>query len=258
MNVRVSAAAALILVAQGAFAATASVSASVDWGALNFQFLPTGASFAPSGQSTTTYLDTVAGPSQQAATDWSSPVSVTISDAGAHALAYADGTTLSISSSVDGGTTVTGDALPSYSPTVERSGQLTISGNGILLISLPATASASVAGGNIDFPALFSNSSIELRLSTGAVSNSEILSASASFFGSPSDLLTQDVSGLLVSGLNVKDGDVVSFAVTLSGYASVQDFIAFEKSPNPVPLPASVMLFGPALGGLARWRRRRS
>ena len=126
----------------------------------------------------------------------------------------------------------------------------------LLLITLPATASASVAGGNIDFPALFSNSSIELRLTTGAVSNSAILSASASYFDNPSDLLTQDVSGLLVSGLNVKDGDILSFGVTLSGYASVQDYIAFEKNPSPVPLPTALWLLGPALGGLSFMRRR--
>ncbi len=258
MNVRASAAAVLLLVAQGAVAATASVSASADWGALNFQFLPTGATFTTGAQSSTTYLDAPGGTSQQSSADWSSSISVTISDASANAMAVADGTTLSISSSIDGGQTVTGDALPSYSPTTERTGQLTISGNGILLITLPATATASVAGGNADFPALFSNSSVELRLSTGTVSNSESLSASASFFDSPSDLLTQDVSGLLVSGLNVKDGDVVSFAVTVRGYASVQDYVTFEKSPSPVPLPASMFLFGPALGGLALCRRRRA
>ena len=67
-----------------------------------------------------------------------------------------------------------------------------------------------------------------------------------------------DVSGLLVSGLDVKDGDIVSFAVTLRGYAGVQDYRAFEDNPSPVPVPASLMLFGSALGGLALWRRRRS
>ena len=258
MKARVSAAAVLLLVAHGALAATASVSASADWAALNFQFLPTGATFTAGAQNTTTYLDVPDGTSQQSSADWSSPISVSISDAGANAMAGADGATLSISSSIDSGQTVTGNTLPSYGPTTERTGQLTISGNGILLITIPATASASVAGGNADFPALFSTSSVELRLSVGAVSNSESLSAGASFFDSPSDLLTQDFSGLLVSGLNVKDGDIVSFAVTLRGYASVQDYVAFEKSPSPVPLPASMFLFGPALGGLGLWRRRRA
>lgn len=265
MNARVSAAAVLLLVAHGALAATASVSASADWGALNFQFLPAGATFTADAQNTTTYLDVPDGTSQQSSADWSSPISVSISDAGANAMAGADNATLSISSSIDSGQTVTGNALASYGPTTERTGQLTISGNGILLITIPAKASASVAGGNEDFPTLFSTSSVELRLSAGAVSNSESLSASANFFGSPSDLLTQDVAGLLVSGLNVKDGDIVSFAITLRGYASVQNYVTFEKSLNPVPLslsavplPASVFLFGPALGGLGLWRRRRA
>ena len=258
MKARVSAAAVLLLVAHGALAATASVSASVDWGALNFQFLPTGATFTAGAQNTTTYLDVPDGTSQQSSADWSSPISVSISDAGANAMAGANGATLSISSSIDSGQTVTGNALASYGPTTERTGLLTFSGNGILLITIPAMASASVAGGNADFPALFSTSSVELRLSTGTVSNSESLSASANFFGSPSDLLTQDVAGLLVSGLNVKDGDIVSFAITLRGYASVQDYVTFEKSLNAVPLPASVFLFGAALGGLGLWRRRRA
>ena len=124
-----------------------------------------------------------------------------------------------------------------------RSGRMTFSGTGILVVSAPFSIEREVLGGGIPDASGIAGVGISaLRFERGDISY-----ASDSFM-----LLTDagpDVrTGLLAIAVPFEDGETILFSATVSASAS---------APAPVPLPAALPLFGTALGMIGIHRRRK-
>ena len=129
-------AAALLLGAQIAAAGTVTATATIDWSGLNITFVP---GYTLSGQNSSATVFGDIGDFQSSA-DWTTSLLASASAVHINAAASADASTLNTMATINGG--------PAASEGAEsfRSGTITVSGNGILFVTVPATLSASITG----------------------------------------------------------------------------------------------------------------
>lgn len=174
---------------------------------------------------------------------------------------------------------VSGDGLGSGNGSVNRSANLTISGDGFLIISADYELGAAINGitdcsyysGCYYGSANSANASVGFDLtsqysSNGSQSSHSQYNLSLGGYSYPyynnSSLTEDEKSGVLAVGVIVHDGDILSFSAAVSASANDNGANAVYGSngvpkPSTVPLPSAVWLFGSVLFGYLGLARRK-